>query len=128
MKKLVFVLFLGLISITSFAQSEKQAKISFEVSTHDFGDITQGDQVQHVFKFTNSGTAPLVLTNVATTCGCTAPTWPREAILPGESGEILIKFNSAGKMGTQNKVITIYSNANNNPERIKIVTNVLKNE
>lgn len=128
MKKLVFVLFLGLISMTSFAQNEKQAKISFEVSTHDFGDITQGDQVQHVFKFTNNGTAPLVLTNVATTCGCTAPTWPREAILPGESGEILIKFNSAGKMGMQNKVITIYSNATNNPERIKIVTNVLKTE
>ena len=128
MKKLVLVLFLGLFSMASFAQDEKQAKITFEVSTHDFGDIHQGDQVQHVFKFTNNGDAPLVLTNVAVTCGCTAPTWPREAILPGESGEILIKFNSAGKMGMQNKVITIYSNASNNPERIKIVTNVLKKE
>lgn len=129
MKKLIFVLFLGLFASTAFAQTEskdeKQAKIVFEVSSHDFGDIKQGDQVEYVFKFENKGTAPLVLTNVATTCGCTAPTWPREAILPGENGEILIKFNSAGKMGQQTKVITIYSNASNNPERVKILTNVL---
>ncbi|MGB0521906.1 MAG: DUF1573 domain-containing protein [Flammeovirgaceae bacterium] len=133
MKKLFFVLFLGLFATTTFAQdsesgNEKQATITFEESSHDFGDITQGDQVQYVFKFNNTGTAPLVLTNVATTCGCTAPTWPREAILPGEAGEILIKFNSAGKMGNQTKVITIYSNASNNPARVKIVTNILAQE
>ncbi len=117
--------------------SNKSAKIEFiadkpedEKATvaaeYKFGDISQGDKVEHTFKFKNSGDAPLVLTNVSVTCGCTAPYWPREAIQPGEEAEILVRFNSTGKMGLQNKVITIYSNATNNPERIKIVTNVLK--
>jgi len=129
MKKFVLVLFLALFASSMVnaqdAGTEKKAEVKFEVAKHDFGDITQGDQVQYVFKFKNTGTAPLVLTNVATTCGCTAPEWPREPIMAGESGEITVKFNSAGKMGMQNKVITIYSNAVNNPERVTIITNVL---
>ncbi len=126
MKKLALLLFFGMFAFVSFAQdADKKSEITFTEASHDFGDITQGDVVEYTFKFKNSGTTPLVLTNVAVTCGCTAPTWPREAILPGEEGEILIKFNSTGKMGVQNKVITVYSNAVNNPERIKIITNVL---
>lgn len=127
MKKISLVaisLFSLLLTLNVQAQ-EKAPKIEFEVSTHEFGDIYQGDVVNHTFTFENKGTAPLVLTNVATTCGCTAPEWPREPIMPGESGEVLIKFNSTGKMGIQNKVITIFSNASNPQERISITTNVL---
>ena len=129
MKKFVLLLFLGLFAVSTInaqeAGAEKKAEVKFEVSKHDFGDITQGDVVEYTFKFKNTGTAPLVLTNVSTTCGCTAPSWPREPIMAGESGEILVKFNSAGKMGMQNKVVTIYSNAVNNPERVSIISNVL---
>lgn len=131
MKRLAWLV--GLVWITSFvAQAqEKQEenvtgpKIEFEESTHNFGDITQGDKVQHVFAFANSGTEPLVLSRVMTTCGCTAPSWPKEPIAPGEKGEITISFNSAGKMGMQNKVITVVSNATNSTARISITTNVL---
>ena len=62
---------------------------------------------------------------IRTTCGCTAPEWPREPIAPGKTAKIKVVFNSAGKMGMQNKVITVMSNAVNNPERVKIVTNVM---
>ena len=80
----------------------------------------------YTFEFTNDGDAPLVLSNVQTTCGCTASSWPREPIAPGASSKIDVTFNSTGKSGHQVKVITIISNATNNPERVKILTNVLK--
>lgn len=99
--------------------------ITFAETTKSFGDITQGDVVEHVFQFTNGGTQPLVLSNVLTTCGCTATEWPREPIAPGKSGEIHVKFNSAGKMGPQNKIVTIVSNATNPKEKVSIKTNVL---
>ena len=110
----------------SSEDSNEAARITFTKSEHPFGDISQGDKVETVFSFKNTGALPLVLTNVSVTCGCTAPSWPREAIAPGEEGEIVVQFNSTGKMGLQNKVITVYSNAANNPERIKITANVLK--
>lgn len=99
--------------------------INFDVDSHDFGDITQGEKVYYTFEFTNDGDAPLILSNVRTTCGCTASSWPREPIAPGETSKIDVSFNSAGKFGHQNKVITIMSNATNNPEKVKIVTNIL---
>jgi hypothetical protein len=95
--------------------------IKFTETLFAFGEIKQGDVVEHVFKFKNEGNAPLILTNVQTTCGCTAPQWPREtAIAPGEMGEVKIVFNSRGKMGSQSKTITVMSNAQNSTERIRI--------
>jgi hypothetical protein len=111
-------------------KQEKQKKVdgpavSFEKESHDFGDIYQGDKVQHVFTFENTGTEPLIITNVQVTCGCTAPRWPRDPIAPGQEGEITIQFNSTGKIGRQNKVITIVSNSVDPHNKISIVTNVL---
>ncbi len=127
MKKSAFlVILLSFISCFAFAQTAttKTAKIDFKEKSYDFKEIKEGETVEHKFVFTNTGDAPLLLTNVSTTCGCTAPSWPREAIAPGEKGEILVKFNSTGKSGVQNKVITIFSNAANAQEQIKIVGNV----
>jgi Protein of unknown function (DUF1573) len=113
-----------------FAQTAQTAqlqasKIEFTEADHDFGDIKQGDVVQHTFVFKNTGTIPLILTNVQTTCGCTAPTWTRDPIMPGKTGQIEVKFNSEGKEGMQNKIITVFSNASNPQARIRITTNVL---
>ncbi|NME72199.1 DUF1573 domain-containing protein [Flammeovirga aprica] len=124
MKKLVLALFLGLIGIVASAQDTAGPVITFEEKTYEFGDIHQGDVVEHTFKFSNTGDTPLVITNVTTTCGCTAPKWPKEPIQPGDSGEILVKFNSRGKRGVQNKPITVYSNAKSTT-KISITTNVL---
>ncbi len=99
--------------------------ITFAEEKFDFGDIHQGDKVEHVFQFENTGNEPLIITNVQTTCGCTAPNWPRDPVAPGQASEIKVVFNSAGKMGRQTKVITVVSNTAEGRDRITIVTNVL---
>jgi len=129
MKKLFFVLLALSIASVSFAQtSAKGAAITWEKSTFDFGDVTQGDKVEHVFKFKNTGSEPLIITNVQVTCGCTVPKgWARDPIAAGQPGEITIAFNSLGKFGKQNKVVTVISNAIN-PEggQISFLANVLE--
>ncbi|RZK98075.1 MAG: DUF1573 domain-containing protein [Hymenobacter sp.] len=87
------------------------AQIKFSEEKYDFGSIKQGDVVDHVFKFKNTGTQPLVISNVQASCGCTIPDWTKEPVAPGKMGMISAKFNSAGKMGMQTKVLTIESNA-----------------
>lgn len=101
-----------------------KSKLEFAVTTHDFGNIVQGDKVAYTFEFKNSGEEPLILSNVLTTCGCTATNWPRNPIPPGGSSEISATFNSAGKSGKQNKVITVISNAANGNQRVSIISNV----
>jgi hypothetical protein len=128
-KYLLLVVVLGL-AVGAFAQSAKVngPVIAFEKKTHDFGQIVQGDKVEQVFKFTNTGTEPLIITNVQVTCGCTTPKgWPRDPIQPGGKGEITIAFNSAGKIGRQDKVVTIVSNAANADEaKISFTTQVVE--
>jgi hypothetical protein len=85
--------------------------LTLETSTHDFGSITQGDVVERVFKFKNTGNQPLIITNIQTSCGCTTPVWPRDPIMPGGAGEIKVGFNSAGKMNKQTKTLPIISNS-----------------
>lgn len=132
MKKYFFLLFVLALAGQGFAQTTsakaKGPVISFEKKSHDFGDIYQGDKVEETFKFTNTGTEPLIITNVQVTCGCTTPKgWPRDPIAPGGKGEITIAFNSAGKMGRQNKVVTVVSNAANSDEaQISFTTNVVE--
>jgi hypothetical protein len=115
------------------SQTDKHTKgaiITWVTSTHDFGDIIQGEKVEYTFKLINTGDQPLIITNVEVTCGCTVPKgWPRDPIAPEESAEITISFNSAGKSGKQNKVITIISNSKGVDNHIIFSANVIqKNE
>ena len=132
MKKYFFLLIVLAIAGQGFAQvataKVNGAVITFEKSSHDFGDIFQGDKVEQTFHFTNTGNEPLIITNVQVTCGCTTPKgWPRDPIAPGGKGEITIAFNSAGKSGRNNKVVTIVSNASNaDGAQISFTTNVLE--
>jgi hypothetical protein len=88
--------------------------LSWEKANYDFGDIAQGEKVEYTFRFSNIGNEPLMITNVTTQCGCTAPKgWPRDPIAPGDRGEITIVFDSSGKFGRVNKVATVMSNAAN---------------
>ncbi|MFW0716650.1 DUF1573 domain-containing protein [Pedobacter sp. N23S346] len=86
--------------------------IVFEREIFDFGKIAQGEKVNHEFKFKNTGKSPLIISNATATCGCTVPEFPKEPILPGKEGVIKVTFNSQGKEGMQDKVITVNSNAN----------------
>lgn len=84
--------------------------IEFDEILHEFGDITQGEKVEHTFSFTNTGKADLIITSAKGSCGCTVPQWPKKPIKPGEKGEINVVFNSEGKKGKQHKKITIVAN------------------
>jgi hypothetical protein len=134
MRKYLFLLFILGVAAQAFSQgtpaTEKKdgAVITFDKKTHDFGDIIQGDKVEHTFYFTNTGNEPLIITNVQVTCGCTTPKgWPRDPIPAGGKGELTVSFNSAGKSGKQNKPVTIVSNAvNADGTQISFTTNVLE--
>jgi len=98
--------------------STQVAKIEFENETYDFGTVPQGAVVKHSFKFKNVGKAPLLIGSARSTCGCTIPKWPREPIMPGESGEIDVRFNTEGKKNAQTKPVFI--NCNTLPAEVKI--------
>ncbi len=80
--------------------------------------------MEHTFNFKNTGTQPLVIERVDVSCGCTTPAWTKEPIMPGKSGFITAKFNSAGKLGQQKKPLTIHSNAAEGTKYVYIVTNI----
>ena len=126
-KLLVFTLLIGLayMGMAQEAQPASGPVLTFKEKTFNFGEIYQGDKVTHVFTFENTGTEPLILSNVLVQCGCTATKWPKEPIEPGKTGEIEVEFNSAGKMGMNNKAVTAVSNATNSQERVTFTVNVL---
>ncbi len=107
---------------------ETAAKIEFEEEVFDFGDIEEGESVEHLFKFKNTGENPLVISNAKGSCGCTVPEWPRSPIAPGGKGEIKVIFNSKGKTGSQNKTVTIMANTLPNETLIRIVGKVANTE
>ena len=128
MKRLLTVVLAVVLSTAFVTAQEKTVNgpvITFESDSKDFGDIKQGDKVENVFKFENTGKAPLIISDVAATCGCTVPNWPKEPIAPGKKGEIKVSFNSAGKMGKQNSVVRIYSNASEPIEKVSLISNVI---
>ncbi len=122
MKKLTVLLSFVLVATFVFAQTPTPppapeapdagpvTEISFEEPTYKFGKIKQGEKVEHVFTFTNTGVEPLVISNAKGSCGCTVPEWPREVIAPGETGDIKVIFNSARKKGHRNQRVTITAN------------------
>jgi len=105
------------------ADTTAKAKIVFEKVIHDFGNIKVGSDGTCVFKFKNEGTIPLVISKVAASCGCTTPSWTREPVLPGISGEIKVKYDT-NRMGTFTKTITVVSNAETSSVLLKITGNV----
>ncbi len=136
MKKYLIVAFLLMVVSATFAQDAKQPApaiktdgpvLTLEKTSHDFGNITQGDVVERIFAFTNTGNEPLIITNIQTSCGCTTPEWPRNPIMPGGKGEIKVGFNSAGKINKQDKKLPIISNAVNDAS-ISFTTTVLAKE
>jgi hypothetical protein len=84
--------------------------ISFDKRAYDFGTVNVGDIVETVFKVTNSGDTDLIITDAKVTCGCTVPVWPKEAIKPGETKDIKVRFNTSGKSNKQQKNITLITN------------------
>ena len=112
------ILFVGMLSISAFAQ-EKVAKIEFKTDVIDYGTIEKGADGLRVFEFTNTGTAPLIISRVTSTCGCTVPKKPERPILPGEKGEIEVKYDTQ-RVNPIRKTITVLSNADTPTVALKI--------
>jgi hypothetical protein len=80
-------------------------------SVYDFGKVVEGEMVEFSFRFKNTGSNPLIVTNVSASCGCTVPEKPEAPVKEGETGFIKVKFNSQGRPGTAHKTVTVLSNA-----------------
>ncbi len=103
---------------------ENAGKFSFKEESHNFGTIEEGTIAKHDFEFTNTGEAPLVITNAQGSCGCTVPEWPREPIAPGETGKIHVEFNSTNRTGNQTKQVTLTANTIPNKKILRISAQV----
>ena len=99
--------------------------MKFDKESHDFGKIKMGDKVTYDFKFTNNGKSPLIITDARATCGCTKPDWPHTPVKPGDSGSIHVVFNSTGKQGLQDKMITVTANTNPADNMVHLIGEVL---
>lgn len=123
MKKLVLFLFVGLLGFSLTAQ-DATAKIEFKSETVDYGEITKGSDGVRVFEFTNTGNAPLIISDVRSSCGCTIPKKPENPIMPGETGEIQVKYDT-NRVAPIRKAITVISNADT-PTKVLKITGVVK--
>ncbi len=100
--------------------------LTLDEAIFDFGEINQGDIVNHKYSFTNTGTAPLLILNATSSCGCTVPEWPKDPIQPGGKGSIQVKYDSANKEGDQSKLVTIFANTFPNQSVVTIRGKVVK--
>ncbi|MFH6768038.1 DUF1573 domain-containing protein [Gaetbulibacter aquiaggeris] len=123
MKKLITILFIGLISFSINAQ-DKVAKIKFKTDTVDYGTIEKGADGLRIFEFTNTGDAPLIVSKVTSSCGCTVPKWSQDPILPGKTGEIQVKYDT-NRVNPIRKTITVISNADTPTVALKIKGEVI---
>lgn len=112
MKKLLLLLAFVGVNATGFAQTGPKIEFSAKENTIDYGTVSkETDNGLRSFEFKNTGNAPLIISNVQSTCGCTVPSFPKEPILPGKTGKIDVKYNMGP--GAIRKTITVESNAVN---------------
>jgi len=120
----------GVINIPMSADEEMDKnelpEIVFEETEFNTGKITQGEIINYTYKFTNEGRAPLVISSVQGSCGCTIPrNYPKGKIMPGEGGEIEVEFNSDNKWGEQTVTISVVTNSSPALTQLIIRTNII---
>ncbi|HSP12782.1 MAG TPA: DUF1573 domain-containing protein [Salegentibacter sp.] len=123
MKKLVAIAVFVLAGI-GVTTAQNTAKMEFKSETIDYGEIKKGSDGVRVFEFTNTGNAPLVIENVTSSCGCTIPKKPEEPIMPGETGEIQVEYDTK-RVGPIRKTVTVYSNSDVPTKALKIKGKVI---
>jgi hypothetical protein len=131
MKKIsLSVALVAALAFVGFAQTpategEARAEIYFEKTVHDFGAIPQKGNGTYEFEFTNTGSAPLVLSNATSSCGCTVPNYPKTPIAPGEKGKITVRYDT-NRMGGFHKSVTVTSNAKAAPNVVLYIKGEVK--
>ena len=132
MKKILITLFIGVIAYSASGQTKEEIKkdftgpiFEFETEVIDYGDIAANSDGNRVFKFKNVGKSPLIIQSVKGSCGCTVPTKPEEPIMPGDVGEIKVKY-ATNRIGPFSKTVTITSNAFEPTKTLRIKGRVLE--
>lgn len=106
--------------VTATTAADGAPVMTFDRDKWDFGEIIQGESVEYNFKFTNTGDAPLIITDAKGSCGCTVPEWPKEPVAPGKSGRIKVTYDSKGRKAQFNKTVTITANTVPNANKLFI--------
>ncbi len=108
-------------SPSSMVSSSESPTMSFDKTLHDFGTIQEGETVETIFTFTNTGKSDLIIVDARGSCGCTVPEYPKNTpIAPGDSGKIRVSFDSSNKPNMQQKTVTISANTDSGRETIRI--------
>lgn len=124
MKKVVLLVALFLAVGSMFAQ-----KIEMVKKVHDFGTLTdEGGPISYKFTIKNTGSAPIIIFKVNSSCGCTTPEWTKSPIIPGKEGTLTVEFDPYDNLGNVSKTITINSNAENPTVQLTIKANVIKGD
>jgi hypothetical protein len=131
-KSIVLLLFIAAFgsanarNIASAAKSIEGAIITFESTVIDFGNVIEGSEQVRTFKFTNTGTSPLIISSIKGQCGCTtiSESWPKDPIAPGASGEFQVKYDTKSRVGQFDKKIVVTSNATTPVMEVRIKGNV----
>lgn len=132
MKKICFILFAlvmsaNIVSAQNEAQTKNGPKAEFESIEHNFGKVKESvGSVTCDFKFKNTGTEPIIIQRVQTTCGCTTPDYTKEPVLPGKEGVIKVTFTTTGRIGSFYKGITIFTNVPDEVYTVKIKGEVIQ--
>ena len=117
---------LSILALLATITLSAQPKLAFDKTQHDFGKVSEGDgAASYDFAFKNTGTAPLIIQNVSTTCGCTTPEWTKEPIRPGAAGFIKVSYDVKGRPGAIDKSIAVYSNSTPSPVNLRIIGEVI---
>ncbi|MBW8361976.1 MAG: DUF1573 domain-containing protein [Kaistella sp.] len=106
------------------AQSKPLTSLALSENQFDFGNIKKGETVEHVYEVTNTGTNPLIISQVKPGCGCTAPNYTKDPILPGQKGNITLKFDSSSFDGMVSKQAEVYANVEKTPIVITFSANI----
>jgi hypothetical protein len=125
MKKIAIIVLIAFVGLVQ--QVNAQAKIEFKTDIIDYGEIAKGSDGLRIFEFTNTGNAPLIVSNVKSSCGCTVPSKPDGPVAPGESSTIEVKYDTK-RIGPIRKTVTVYSNADQPIVSLKIKGKVLSTD
>ena len=118
----------SVVSETGENQTGLRPEIRFEKTEHHLGQILQGEKVGYNFTFTNDGNASLLILDVSASCGCTVPKYNKEPYAPGTKGSVAVVFDYSGRIGQQNKTVTIKTNAKVPVVYLTIKANIIRNE
>lgn len=110
---------------SGFPKEGEEAEISFKEYEHDFGKISEGEKVAHIFAFENKGPGNLVIKSASTSCGCTVTKYNRTPIPAGKGGSLEVVFDSNGRNGVQTKTISVHSNSKTQVVILKITAEVV---